>query len=220
MPPPVALITGGEGTLALALHGEFSAAGWTVYAPGRDALDVTSSAAVQTCLRSLPGLDLLINCAGTTRDALLLSQSAEDRDSVIDVCLRGAFLCSREAARLMESRGCGHIVNIGSHSSLTGPAGQSAYAAAKAGLTALTKSLAIELGPAGIRVNCVLPGWFDSKMTRGASAAARARALEANVLRRFSTPGDAARFVLFLHSLSAVSGQVFCLDSRISRSGI
>lgn len=220
MSEPVALITGGEGTLATALHRECRAAGWTIHAPGRAEMDVTSSSAVREYMTGLNGLDLLINCAGITRDSLLLSQTEEDRDAVLDVCLRGAFLCSREAARLMQPRGEGHIVNIGSHSSVTGPAGQSAYAAAKAGLAALTKSLAAELGPSGIRVNTVLPGWFDSKMTHAASAPARERALAANVLGKLGTPGDAARFVLFLHSLPAVSGQVFCLDSRISRAGV
>jgi len=220
MPQPVALITGGEGTLASALHSELDRAGWTVHVPGHSLLDVSSSTAVKDYFAGLTRLDLLINCAGVTRDGLLIHQTGEDRDTVLDVCLRGAFLCSREAARLMLPRETGHIVNIGSHSGLTGPAGQSAYAAAKAGLSALTKSLAEELGPAGIRVNTVLPGWFDSKMTRATPEAARARALAANVLGTFGTPADTARFVLFLHSLPAVSGQVFCLDSRISRSGI
>lgn len=219
MSRPVVLITGGEGALASALRDEFAAAGWTVQAPGRRAMDVTSAPAVQQYFTGLSGLDLLVNCAGIVRDGLLLSQTEADRDAVLDVCLRGAFLCSREAVRIMQPCGTGHIVNIGSHSSFTGPAGQTAYAAAKAGLTALTKSLAAELGPSGIRVNAVLPGWFDSKITREAPAAARERALAANVLGKFGTPGDAARFVLFLHSMSAVSGQVFCLDSRISRAG-
>src|SRR5262245_60119917 len=149
MSAPVVLITGGEGALASALCSEFTAAGWTVHAPGRNEMDVTSAAVVQEYFSGLTGLDLLINCAGLARDGLLLSQTEEDRDAVLDACLRGAFLCSRAAARLMQSRREGHIVNIGSHSSFTGPAGQTAYAAAKAGLTALTKSLAVELGPAG-----------------------------------------------------------------------
>jgi NAD(P)-dependent dehydrogenase (short-subunit alcohol dehydrogenase family) len=215
MQQPVALITGGEGALASALHRQLAAAAWTVHAPGRSELDVTSAASVQNYMTGLGGLDLLVNCAGITRDGLLLSQHEAERDAVLDVCLRGAFVCAREAARLMLPQGRGHIVNIGSHSALTGPSGQSAYAAAKAGLIALTKSLALELGPAGIRVNTVLPGWFDSKMTRAASDTARARALAANALGKFGTVDDAARFVLFLHSLPAVSGQLFCLDSRI-----
>ena len=220
MPPSVALITGGEGTLATALADYLIEAGWLVLAPGRRDLDVTDSAAVQTCFAGIPQLDLLINNAGLTRDELLLSQSEADRDTVLDVCLRGAFLCSREAARVMIPQRAGHIINIGSHSALTGPVGQTAYAAAKAGLTALTKSLAAELGPYDIRVNAVLPGWMESKMTAPVPVAARQRALDAHVLGRLNTPADTARFIAFLHTMSAVSGQVFSLDSRLSRAGL
>src|SRR6187455_3079416 len=97
MAQPVALITGGEGALASALHRECRAAGWTVHAPGRKEMDVTSPAAVREFMAGLTSLDLLINCAGIIRDSLLLSQTEADRDAVLDVCLRGAFLCSREA---------------------------------------------------------------------------------------------------------------------------
>lgn len=220
MPQPVALITGGNGTLARALRDELLHAGWLVHSPGRDALDVTSPAHVQSFFASLPRLDLLVNNAAITRDAPLISQPDADRDAVLDVCLRGAFLCARAAAGLMIPQRAGHIINIGSHSALTGPAGQTAYASAKAGLHALTKSLAEELGPHNIRANTVLPGWLDTKMTAPVPAAVRQRALESHTLGRFNSPADAARFIVFLHSMSAVSGQVFSLDSRISRSGV
>lgn len=220
MSQPVALITGGNGTLALALRDELLHAGWHVHSPGRDELDVTSATRVRNFFASLSRLDLLINNAAITHDALLISQPHADRDAVLDVCLRGAFLCARAAAGLMIPQNAGHIIHIGSHSALTGPAGQTAYSAAKAGLHALTKSLAAELGPHSIRVNTVLPGWLETKMTAAVPAAVRQRALDAHTLGRFSTPADTARFIVFLHSLSAVSGQVFSLDSRISRSGV
>jgi len=217
---PVALITGGSGALATALHGELIEAGWQVLTPLRSELDVTSPEQVERFYSGLTRLDLLINNAGIRRDALLLHQPEADRDAVLDVCLRGAFLCSRAAARLMVEQKGGHIVNLGSNSALTGPAGQSAYAAAKAGLVALTKSLAAELGPQGVRVNCVLPGWLETKFTSGLPAEVTRRALDAHVLGKFNTPRDAARFIVFLHSMSAVSGQVLQLDSRISRLGL
>jgi len=216
----VALITGGAGTLATALRQELAAAGWEVHAPARTELEVTNSASVADNFAGLTQLDLLVNNAGLTHDALFVTQPEPDRDAVLDVCLRGAFRCSREAARLMQRQGHGHIVNIGSHSALTGPAGQTAYAAAKAGLVALTKSLAAEFGPHNIRVNAVLPGWLESRMTAAVSAAVRQRALQAHALGRFNTPAEAARFIAFLHSMTAVSGQVFSLDSRLSRTGL
>lgn len=216
----MALITGGGGGLATALRQELVAAGWYVLAPLRSDLDVTSPEQVEHFFSRLTRLDLLINNAGMRRDALLLHQSEADRDAVLDVCLRGAFLCSREAARLMAGQGGGHILNVGSNSGITGPAGQSAYAAAKAGLVALTKSLAEELGAQGVRVNCVLPGWLETKFTAGLADEVTRRALVAHVLGKFNTPRDAARFFVFLHSMAAVSGQVFQLDSRISRFGL
>jgi 3-oxoacyl-[acyl-carrier protein] reductase len=212
---PAVLITGGNGGLATALRDELAAAGWNVLAPSHSELDVTVSTHVDDYFSRLPKLDLLINNAGIRRDALFVTQPVEDRDAVLDVCLRGAFLCSRAAGRLMQKQGAGHIVNIGSCSALTGPAGQTAYAAAKAGLIALTQSLASELGLHGIRVNCVLPGWMETAFVRGVPEKISRRALGDHVLGRFSTPADAARFIAFLHTLPAISGQVFQLDSRI-----
>ena len=217
---PVALITGGGGGLATALRHELVAAGWQVLTPLHPDLDVTAPEQVRQFFSTLSRLDLLINNAGLRRDELLLQQSEADRDAVLDVCLRGAFLCSREAARIMTGQAGGHILNVGSNSGMTGPAGQSAYAAAKAGLVALTKSLAEELGPQGVRVNCVLPGWMETNFTAGVPDTVTGRALKAHVLGIFNTPRDAARFIVFLQSLPAVSGQVFQLDSRISRSGV
>ena len=213
---PVVLITGGSGGLAGALREEFSASGWKVIAPAHADLDVTSPEQVARGFTGLKRLDLLINNAGIRRDALLAQQPESDRDAVLNVCLRGAFLCSREAARLMVAEKSGHILNVGSNSALTGPAGQSAYAAAKAGLIGLTKSLAAELGPSGVRVNCVLPGWLETNFTSGLPEGIIARARDAHVLGKFNTPHDAARFIGFLHGMTAVSGQVFQLDSRIS----
>jgi NAD(P)-dependent dehydrogenase (short-subunit alcohol dehydrogenase family) len=214
-PPPVALITGGSGALATALASLLRENGWTVHAPGRCEMEVTSASAVQDYFSRIPRLDLLVNNAAIRRDALHLQQSPADVSAVLDTCLRGAFLCSREAARLMIPARSGHIVNIGSWSGRHGAAGQTAYAAAKAGLDGLTRALAAELGSCGIRVNCIHPGWMETPFTRTVPATVCERALSAHLLGRFNTPEDAARFIHHLSSQPAISGQVFQTDSRV-----
>lgn len=214
---PVALITGGQGALATALRTELQAQHWQVHAPGRDALDVTDAAAVRAGIDGLPRLDLLVHNAGFLRDAPLARMSEADFAAVLEVHLRGAFLCARAALRPMLRQGGGHLVLVGSFSALSGPAGQANYAAAKAGLIGLAQSLAAEYGARGIRANVVLPGLLETPMTAPllADPERRRRALAAHTLGRFNTPAEAARFIVFLHSLPHTSGQVFSLDSRV-----
>ena len=213
----VALITGGTGDLALALRAELEAQGWTVHAPSHAEMDVTDKTQVQSVIGALDQLDLLIHNAGITRDALLLKMSEIEFSEVLAVHLKGAFLCSQAALKLMVKQRQGHLIHIGSHSALTGPAGQTNYAAAKAGIIGLTQSLAAEYGARGIRANCVLPGFLDTKMTRHLLAEDAPRVLATHTLGQLGTVQDAARFIAFLHTLPAVSGQVFQLDSRLSR---
>lgn len=163
----------------------------------------------------LGAVSILVNNAGVTRDGLALRMSEEDWDTVLDTNLKGAFLCSRAAAKRMIKQRDGSIVQIGSYSALNPPVGQAAYAASKAGLIGLTKSLAKELGPRNIRVNCVLPGFLETRMTAALSAEARAAAIARHALGRFNTVEDAARFIRTLCTLPHVSGQVFQLDSRV-----
>ena len=110
-------------------------------------------------------------------------------------------------------------MNIGSYSALSGPAGQANYAAAKAGLIGLTQSIAKEYGARNVRANCVLPGFLETKMTRHllANDEWREELTKTHALGRLNTPQDAARFIVFLHSMQNVSGQVFQLDSRVRR---
>lgn len=211
---PVVVITGGRGTLAKAMVSVFQTAGWVVLAPGRQELDVRDAAAVTAWFGRLLRLDLLINNAGLRRDAPFLKLSEEDWDQVMSTNLRGAFLCSRAAAGIMISQKSGHIINIGSHTARRGVAGQTAYGAAKAGLVALTQSLAAELGPDNIRANTVLPGWMPTAFNADVSAEVHEAARQQHHLRRFNTPAETARFLLFLHSLPHTSGQTFALDSR------
>ncbi len=216
---PVALITGGSGDLAQAIRAELEAQGWVVHAPSHDEMDVTDKAQVQRVFGALERLDLLIHNAGITRDALLTKMTEADFSDVLNVHLKGAFLCSQAALKIMVKQRQGHLIHLGSYSALSGPAGQANYAAAKAGLIALTQSLAAEYGARGIRANCVLPGFLDTKMTRHLldDETQRQRVFAAHTLGQLSTAQDGARFIAFLHTMPHVSGQVFQLDSRISR---
>lgn len=210
------VITGGEGDLGQAMAGEFRNAGWRVEAPGRAVLDVTASESVATFFKGRE-TDLLVCNAGLTRDLPLLKLAESDWDEVMAANLSGAAHCAKAALRGMVKRRSGHIVFISSFSALHPPAGQAAYVAAKAGLIGLGKSLAREVGGAGIRVNVVLPGFLETKMTTGVSDERREQVKSEHVLGRFNTVEAVARFIRTLQEdLPHTSGQVFQLDSRIA----
>lgn len=212
--PPTVIITGGNGDLAGALVAEFERNGFFIHRPGRDQLNVRSQGSVDEYFKSIERVDVLINNAGITGDRLFSRLTAVDWQEVINTNLKGAHLCSQAAAlRMMRLRN-GHIINIGSYSALQPPVGQTAYATAKAGLIGLTKSYAKEFGSRNIRVNCVLPGFLETRMTAGLKDEARASALERHALKRFNTREEAARFIHFLTTTAHISGQVFQLDSR------
>lgn len=215
MSSKIAVITGGRGDLARGLTTELVAAGYEVHAPSREELDVTDAGAVETYFDSFDRLDLLVNNAGITGDALFARQTPETWSAVIDTNLKGAHLCSQAAALIMMRKRDGHIINIGSYSGDHPPVGQTAYAAAKAGLVGLTKSFAKELGKRNLRINCVLPGFLETKMTADLSEAAIAGARKRHQLGRFNTVEEASRFITYLASTEHISGQVFQLDSRV-----
>jgi 3-oxoacyl-[acyl-carrier protein] reductase len=182
--------------------------------------DVSDEDAVQACAtlvaETLGSLDVLVNNAGVLRDNLLFKMSSSDWDTVMAVHLRGAFLWSRAAQAHMVTARWGRIVNLSSTSAL-GNKGQANYATAKAGLQGLTKSLAIELGPFGITVNAVAPGFIETSMTRGTADrmqvefdAMKEKASAQIPLRRIGTPDDIAGVISFLTGPDAsyVSGQV------------
>ncbi|WP_395740353.1 SDR family NAD(P)-dependent oxidoreductase [Prosthecobacter sp.] len=216
---PTAVITGGEGDLAHAIIAELQSAGFTVLAPGRADLDVTRADSVRTFFANLPGLDLLINNAGVCHDVSVTGMTEADFDHVVDVNLKGAFLTTQAALKQMSRQRHGHIVNIGSYSALSGPAGQANYAAAKAGLIGFTQSTAKEYGARNIRANGILPGFLETKMTRHllGDPTWRENLLSQHALGRLNTPPDVARFIAFLHSMENISGQIFQLDSRVRR---
>ena len=210
------VITGGEGALARALATAFTAAGHPVLSPGRRELDVTDENAVREFFREHSPEFLICN-AGLTRDAPLARLGESGWDEVMAVNLRGAAACAAAASRSMVRARRGHIAFISSYSALHPPLGQAAYAAAKAGLLGLAKSLARELGPAGIRVNTILPGFLDTPMTAALPEERREQVRRDHLLDRFNTAEAAAQFLVHLHDrLPHTSGQVFQLDSRIS----
>lgn len=214
---PVALITGGGGALGRACAAAFAARGYRVLAPGRADLDVACPVSVDAYFAGVPRLDVLVNNAGVTADAVLARMDEAAWDRAISVNLTGAFRCSRAAVRLMARRRAGHILHVGSWSGLRGNAGQANYAAAKAGLIGLSASIAKEYGAQSVQSNVVLPGFLETRMTAAIPPEARARALDAHALGRFNTPDEAAAFIAFLAGMRHVSGQVFQLDSRVGR---
>ncbi len=189
-----------------------------VQAPSHHELDVTSVTSIAAAFENITRLDLLVCNAGLIIDKTMTSMSEEDFSRVLDVNLTGVFRTARAALKIMSRQRGGHIVFIGSFSAFSGPIGQASYAAAKAGLIALTLSLAREYGARNIRVNCVLPGFMETKMTAHLNDEHRARFKQSHALGRFNTPLEAACFIRFLDlEMPHTSGQIFSLDSRQHR---
>lgn len=160
------------------------------------------------------GFDILVHCAGITRDGMLWKMADEDWDAVLEVNLDSAFFLLRAAAPFFRERGDGRVVLISSINGQRGKMGQANYAASKAGLIALGKTAARELGRFGVRVNCIAPGLIRTRMVEGLPEEVLERAREEIVLGREGEPRDVARAVLFLVSdMSAhITGQVLRVD--------
>jgi len=185
------------------------------------AVDVADHAAVQKIgaqiLQDFGKIDILINNAGMTRDALAMRMSLEDWDSVINTNLRGAFSFTQAILRAMIKQRSGRIINISSVSGIMGNAGQTNYAASKAGLIGFTKSLARELASRNITVNAIAPGFITTDMTAGLSDEVK-KALHAKIpLGKTGTPEDVANAAAFLASADAgyITGQTLCVDGGI-----
>ena len=236
----VALVTGSTRGIGRAIADQLAACGARVAVVGRDleraraaaeevaakgggeargfACDVSHVASVNALVsdveKAFGSLDVLVNNAGLTRDNLLLRMTDEDWDAVIDANLRGAFATIRAATRGMMKRRWGRIVNIASVVGITGNKGQANYAASKAGLIGLTKSVAKEYASRNILANVVAPGLIETDMTAAMTAEARS-AMSANIpVDRLGTPGDVAGVVAFLASdyASYMTGQVLVVD--------
>lgn len=159
-------------------------------------------------------VDILVNNAGVTRDGLLLRMSDEDWDDVLGTNLKGAFFCLRAVAKPMMRQRAGRVINMSSVIGLIGNAGQANYAASKAGLIALTKSAAKELGSRNILVNAIAPGFIDTEMTQALSEDIKKTILKSIPVGTLGQPADVARAALYLASdeSSFITGQVITVD--------
>ena len=181
------------------------------------AMDVAQGAAVTEAVNKILAdfgrIDVLVNNAGITRDTLLIRMSEEDWDAVLDINLKGAFLVTKAVVKFMMKQRSGAIVNIASVVGVMGNAGQVNYSASKAGLIALTRTLAKELGGRNVRINAVAPGFIRTAMTDKLPEAAREAMLRNVPLGRPGEPEDVARAVAFLASDSAayVTGQTLAV---------
>ncbi len=184
-------------------------------------LDVTDGVGAeqfaQDCVKQLGNLTVLINNAGVTRDALLIRMAETEWDRVLNINLKGAFICTKAAAKVMMKARYGKIINISSVVGVMGNAGQANYAASKAGMIGLTKSVAKELGGRGVRVNAVAPGFIATEMTDQLAPDVRDAYLKGIPLNYFGAPAEIAKVCAFLASPDAdyITGQVIVVDGGL-----
>jgi 3-oxoacyl-[acyl-carrier protein] reductase len=231
-----ALVTGSTRGIGRAIAESLAEAGARVAVVGRDqaraaeaaaalgggaqgfAADVGDPASIAALIegveKAFGQIDILVNNAGLTRDNILFRVKDDDWDTVLDANLRGAFLAIRATARGMIKRRWGRIINIASIVGITGNKGQANYAASKAGLIGLTKSVAKELGSRNVLVNAVAPGFIETDMTAAMTPEARAALSGQIPLERLGTPRDVAGVVTFLASdyASYITGQTLVVD--------
>lgn len=237
----IAIVTGGGQGIGRAVCLKFSEAGAKIFVADIDAgsaaktaseitasggqaaafkVNVTDKASVdemvKSCTAGFGGLDILINNAGVTRDALFLRMKEEQWDFVLDVSLKGSFLCSLAAAKTMRKTG-GRIMNTASVAAL-GNIGQANYSSAKGGIISLTRTLALELARYNITVNCVAPGTVNTAMFDTVSDELKEKYKERIPLKRFAEPDEIAAVHLFFCSEQGayITGQTLFVDGGIS----
>ena len=173
---------------------------------------------IDTAVKELGSLDILVNNAGITRDNLMPLLKEDDFDAVVDTNLKGAFLCMKAAYRPMMKQKYGRIVAVSSIVGLRGNAGQTNYAASKAGLIGLSKSLAKELAGRNVTVNVVAPGFIDTNMTAALPESAQQAILATIPMGRMGAAEDVAKAVAFFASEEAayITGQVLCVDGGMA----
>lgn len=201
---------------AMAVVDEVDSADGTAWAIGADLRREKGATSLFAAIDRLDrALAVVVHAAGTIDDHRLSRLDEEAWDDVVDSNLKSAWLVTREAGQRMAARGDGHILLISSIAGVRGRVGQANYAAAKAGMIGLAKAAAREIGPSGVRVNAIIPGFLPTPMTADVPEAAVAVARQDNVLGRFSTLEEVAATITHLAMTEHVSGQVFNLDSRI-----
>jgi len=190
-------------------------AGGQAVAKQADVSDFDQASTLITGIKKEFGrLDILVNNAGTTRDNVIMMMKEADWDLVIDTNLKSAWNCSRAAARIMMRQRTGRIINITSVAGISGNAGQSNYSASKAGMIGLTKSLAREIGPRGVTVNAIAPGFVPTDLTNDLIEDMQDTIIEMTSMRRLGTPEDVAHLTTFLAADSSgfITGQVIAVD--------
>ena len=234
-----ALVTGSTRGIGRAIAEAFAESGARVAVVGRDqqradeaaaaigngakgfATDVSDTAAVTKLIddveKAFGSIDVLVNNAGITRDNIVMRLKDEDWDAVQNANLRGAFASIRAVSRGMMKRRSGRIINVASIVGMIGNKGQANYAASKAGLIALTKTVAKELGSRNILINAVAPGFIETEMTASMTPEAREALGKQIALERLGTAKDVAAMVTFLASdlASYITGQVFVVDGGL-----
>ncbi len=185
-------------------------------------VDITNTKALTETLEALAdeygGIGILVNNAGITRDKLMMQMTDEDFDKVINVNLRAAFMATAVTVRSMVRNKWGRIVNISSIAGVMGQAGSANYAASKAGLIGMTKSLAREVGKKNVTANCIAPGFIMTDMTAMLPDAVKEAALQIIPVRKYGQVEDVAKAVAFLASEDAgyITGQVLCVDGGMA----
>tara|TARA_E500000178_G_C16866167_1_gene682064 strand:+ start:160 stop:906 length:747 start_codon:yes stop_codon:yes gene_type:complete len=169
---------------------------------------------IENSLKKFNTIDILVNNAGITKDSLLMRMNEKNWDIVLDTNLKGIFYCIKSTIRSMMKNKFGRIINISSIVGITGNAGQSNYAASKAGLIGMSKSIAKEVATRNITVNCIAPGWIKSEMTDGLSEDIKKNFLDRIPMKKIGKPEDIANTVIFLASEEAeyITGQTITVD--------
>ena len=173
---------------------------------------------MKTIEKELGSVDILVNNAGVTKDNLLIRMKSDEWDEVMDVNLKGTFLCTKAVSRGMMKKRYGKIINITSVVGIIGNAGQGNYSASKAGVIGFTKSMAKELASRGIRVNAIAPGFIQTDMTESLNDEIKDSMLNAIPLNSFGSPKDIANLVIFLASENSdyITGQVINVDGGMA----